>query len=128
MNFILLCKLYGISSIKKQIIYHIQKKAKHTSLYFHTQKHLINMYMCTLTREDRKSMWEIFSKLRIMTSEQHHWRHLHIFAAHIKRNWKPCFLSLLIFNWCTFSGRVTARWWHQWAKKQVLINQISRNK
>ena len=35
-------------------------------------------------------------------------------------NWKPSFLSLLIFNWRTFLRRATSRWWHQWAKNQVL--------
>ena len=37
-------------------------------------------------------------------------------------NWKPSFLPHLIFNWRTFSRRVTARWWRQWAKNQVLTN------
>ena len=43
-------------------------------------------------------------------------------------NLKPSFLTLLIFNWRTFSRRVTARWWRQWAKDQVLTNQNSINK
>ena len=43
-------------------------------------------------------------------------------------NWKPSFLSRLIFNWCTFSGQVTSGWWRQWAKNQVLTNQNSRNR
>ena len=34
-------------------------------------------------------------------------------------NWKPSFLPRLIFNWRTFSRRVTARWWRQWAKNQI---------
>ena len=42
--------------------------------------------------------------------------------------WKPSFLPLLIFDWCTFSRRVTARWWRQWVKNQVLTNQNSRNR
>ena len=43
-------------------------------------------------------------------------------------NWKPSFLHLLIFNWRIFSRRVTARWWRQWAKNQVLTKQNSRNR
>ena len=31
-------------------------------------------------------------------------------------------------NWRTFSRRVTARWWCQWAKNQVPTNQNSRNR
>ena len=31
-------------------------------------------------------------------------------------------------HWCTFSKRVTARWWRQWAKNQVSTNQNSRNR
>ena len=31
------------------------------------------------------------------------------------------------FDWCTFSRQVTARWWRQWVKNQVLTNQNSRN-
>ena len=41
-------------------------------------------------------------------------------------NWKPSFLPRLIYNWCTFSRRVTACWWRQWAKNQVSTNQNSR--
>ena len=39
------------------------------------------------------------------------------------------FLSHLLFNWCTFSRRVTARcrWWRQWEKIQVWVNQNSGN-
>ena len=37
-------------------------------------------------------------------------------------------LTLVIFNWRTFSRRVTARWWRQWAKNQVLTNQNWRNR
>ena len=43
-------------------------------------------------------------------------------------NWKPSFLPRLIFNWRSFSRRVTVRWWRQWAKIQVLTNQNSRNR
>ena len=43
-------------------------------------------------------------------------------------NLKPSFLTLLIINWRTFSRRVTARWWRQWAKNQVLTNHNSRNR
>ena len=43
-------------------------------------------------------------------------------------NWKLIFLPLLIFDWCTFSRRVTARWWCQSAKNQVSTNQKSRNR
>ena len=43
-------------------------------------------------------------------------------------NWKPNFLSRLIFNWRTFSRRVTARWYHQWAKNQVSTKQNSENR
>ena len=43
-------------------------------------------------------------------------------------NWKPSFLPLLIFDWRTFSRRVTARWWCQSAKNQVSTNQKSRNR
>ena len=32
-------------------------------------------------------------------------------------NWKSIFLPLLIFEWRTFSRRVTAWWWRQSAKK-----------
>ena len=41
-------------------------------------------------------------------------------------NLKPSFLPRLNFNWCTFSRRITARWWRQWAKNQMLTNQNSR--
>ena len=34
----------------------------------------------------------------------------------------------LVFNWRTFSRRVTARWWRQWAKNQVWSNQNSRKR
>ena len=40
---------------------------------------------------------------------------------------KPSFVPHLIFNWCTFSRRITARWSRGWAKNQVLTNQNSRN-
>ena len=40
----------------------------------------------------------------------------------------PAFLPLLILDWRTFSGRVTTRWWSQWAKNQVSANQNSRNR
>ena len=43
-------------------------------------------------------------------------------------NWKSSFLSLLIFDWCTFWRQVTARWWRQSAKNQVSTNQNSRNR
>ena len=43
-------------------------------------------------------------------------------------SWKPSFLSLLIFNYRTFSRRVTGRWWCQWENNQVLTNQNSRNR
>ena len=43
-------------------------------------------------------------------------------------NWKPSFLHLFIFNWHTFLRQVTAHWWPQWAKNQVLTNQNSRNR
>ena len=43
-------------------------------------------------------------------------------------NGKPSFLPLHIFNWRSFSRRVTARWWRQWAKNEVLTNQNSRNR
>ena len=43
-------------------------------------------------------------------------------------NWKLSFLPRLIFNWRTFSRRVTARWWPQWIKNQVSTNQNSRNR
>ena len=36
------------------------------------------------------------------------------------------FLPLLIFDWRTFSRRVTTRWWRQSAKNQVSTNQNSR--
>ena len=42
--------------------------------------------------------------------------------------WKPSFLYRLIFNWRTFSRRVTARWWRQWVKNQVRTDQNSRNR
>ena len=43
-------------------------------------------------------------------------------------NCTPSFLSLLIFDWRTFSKRVTARWWRQSAKNQVSTNQNWRNR
>ena len=43
-------------------------------------------------------------------------------------NWKPSFLPLLILDWRTFSRRVTALWWRQWAENQVSTNQNSRNR
>ena len=44
--------------------------------------------------------------------------------------WKPnfCFLSVLIFEWRKFLRQVTAPWWHQWAKDQLLTDQNSRNR
>ena len=42
-------------------------------------------------------------------------------------NWKPSFLSRLKFNWRTFWRRVTARWYHQWAKNQLSTKQNSEN-
>ena len=42
-------------------------------------------------------------------------------------NWKASFLPRLIFNWRTFSRRVTARWSCGWGKNQVKTNQNSRN-
>ena len=38
------------------------------------------------------------------------------------------FLPLPILDWRTFSRRITARWWRQWAKSQVWTNQNSRNR
>ena len=32
------------------------------------------------------------------------------FGGCLSDNWKPSFLPLLLFNWRTFSRRVTARW------------------
>ena len=43
-------------------------------------------------------------------------------------NWESSFLPLLILDWRTFSRRLTARWWRQWAKNQVPTNQNSRNR
>ena len=43
-------------------------------------------------------------------------------------NWQPSFLPLLLFNWRTFSRRVTARCWRQSVKSQVSANQNSRNR
>ena len=43
-------------------------------------------------------------------------------------SWNPSFLLLLILNWHTFWRQVTARWWRQWAKNQVLTNQNWRNR
>ena len=43
-------------------------------------------------------------------------------------NYTPSFLPLLIFDWRTFSRRVTARWWRQSLKKPVSTNQNSRNR
>ena len=42
-------------------------------------------------------------------------------------NCTPSLLPL-IFDWRTFSRRVTARWWGQSAKNQVSTNQNSRNR
>ena len=42
--------------------------------------------------------------------------------------WEASFLPLLVFNWRTFSRWITARWWRQWAKNQVLTNRNSRNR
>ena len=42
-------------------------------------------------------------------------------------NWKPSFLLRLIFNWRTFSRRVTARWSRGWAKnQQAYQHQITK--
>ena len=38
------------------------------------------------------------------------------------------FFACLIFDWRTFSWRVTVRWSYRWAKNQVSTNQNSRNK
>ena len=66
-----------------------------------------------------RDLWHIFfSTQEILPS----------FLGCLCDNWKPSFLPLLIFNWRTFSGWVTARWWRQWAKNQVLTSQNSRNK
>ena len=43
-------------------------------------------------------------------------------------NWKRSFLSLLIFDWRTFSRQVTARWWCHSANSQLPTNQNSRNR
>ena len=43
-------------------------------------------------------------------------------------SWKRSFLLRLIFNWRTFSRRVTACWWRQWAKIQMSTNHNSRNR
>ena len=43
-------------------------------------------------------------------------------------HWKPSFLPFLIFDWRTFSRRVTACWWSQSAKNQVSTNQNWRNR
>ena len=43
-------------------------------------------------------------------------------------NWKPSFLSLVIFDWRTFSRWVAAPWWCQWAKNQALTYQNSRKR
>ena len=56
------------------------------------------------------------------------WNQFIIYRGCLCDNWKPSFWPLLIFNWRTFSRRVTARWWRQRAKNQVLINQNSRNR
>ena len=53
---------------------------------------------------------------------------LNLLRGCICDNWKPSFLSRLIFNWRTFSRRVAARWWRQWAKNQVGTNQNSINR
>ena len=44
-------------------------------------------------------------------------------------NWKSSFLARLIFNWRTFSRRITASWSRRWAKSadQVLTNHNLRN-
>ena len=42
-------------------------------------------------------------------------------------NWKPNFFLRLLFNWRTFSRRVTARWSRGRAKSKVSTNQNSRN-
>ena len=39
-------------------------------------------------------------------------------------NLKSSFLPRLIFIWRTFSRRVTARWWRQWDKNQVLNQKV----
>ena len=36
-------------------------------------------------------------------------------------NWKAGFLPRLLFNWCTFSIRVTARWSPGWAKNKCRL-------
>ena len=43
-------------------------------------------------------------------------------------NCTPSFLPLLIFDWHTFSRRVTARWRRQLAKNKVSTSQNSRNR
>ena len=43
-------------------------------------------------------------------------------------SWKPSFLSLVIFDWRTFSRWVAAPWWCQWAKNQALTYQNSRKR
>ena len=48
--------------------------------------------------------------------------------GYLCENLKHSFLPCLIFNWCTFSRWVTARWWRQSAKNQVSTNQNSRDK
>ena len=43
-------------------------------------------------------------------------------------SWKPKFLLCFIFDWRTFSRRVTGRWRRQWVKNQGLTNQNLRNR
>ena len=43
-------------------------------------------------------------------------------------NWNVNFLPRFIFNWRTFSRRVSVCWWRQWAKNQVSTNQKTRNR
>ena len=75
----------------------------------------------------RKNSYQEFIKFKLMKS-------LNSLSLFLQRDcFCPCnklissFLPHLSFKWRTFSRRVTARWWRQWAKIQLWTNQNSRN-
>ena len=81
---------------------------------------------------DMVQLLEIWIKTGSLT-----WKDLSFFFAPLTasnhrgclcNNWKQNFLPLLILDWHTFSRRVTAWWWCEWARNQVPTNQNSRNR
>ena len=54
------------------------------------------------------------------------WHKFNISVRTLKR--EVVYVTIGNPDWRTFSRRVTAPWWRQWAKSQVLTNQNSKNR